>query len=455
MNKWKWGNNCLLILFLTLPSLLSAEVLFDWNEGEGERFPGWVWSEDVAYREPGWIMEGGELGAGETYKWGDGPRSFNKADYGDDNTAIIDLSQRAPSTTEGGSLKVYELPDSTDHRSTWWVWYDGKPLSERGITDANTDRMSFYIKIEGMDPINDDGGEKSMWTGSFHIGTYLCWFSGAPTYGSGDGCPYEGPGNQHYYHYMAFNTGGWIHALLDQHPQHLRGSKEIQGNNPSFTTDQKNYFEYLHMFYMEIRYPQEQFTSFNVDELYFYNSKELEEPNQNEESVTSLWVGYWPESDNWEIGFQDMSFDTYNDASVGSYQVRWSVKPITSDNFASANIVMPLFYSGEDYVGVEGSGVFRRANSWQTVAWTRFKLPDDIEKSKNKIYFAVKDVSVKGANAGNKWPWSRPDGHNAPNDYIKVIDYSLNALQVGDHDLNALQVSPPNPPASLSVKVQE
>ncbi|MCP4024593.1 MAG: hypothetical protein GY729_22325 [Desulfobacteraceae bacterium] len=67
----------------------------------------------------------------------------------------------------------------------------------------------------------------------------------------------------------------------------------------------------------------------------------------------------------------------------------------------------------------------RRPNSWGTVVWTRFKLPDAIEQSHNQIFFAIKDVSVGGAHTGTQWPWNKGDDHDAPTDYIRTIDYSL------------------------------
>ena len=61
---------------------------------------GWDWFDDVAYGNPGWILSPNSpsLSGGSIFSWGPGPRSFNKGDYGKENTAFIDLSDRAPST---------------------------------------------------------------------------------------------------------------------------------------------------------------------------------------------------------------------------------------------------------------------------------------------------------------------------------------------------------------------
>jgi hypothetical protein len=400
-------------------------MLLDWNNGQGQSLKGWSWRDNIAYGNPGWLLDQkGTLGGGSQFKWGWGVRSFNKGDYGKKNTAFIDIHNNAPSTNTGGSLQIIENEDSTDHRSTWWLWYDGKPLSERGITNSKTDRMSFYLKTEGMNKLKDDGGKESIGN-NFHVGTYLCWKTEKTSNGSGDGCPYEGPGNQHYYHYLAINPGAWIHVLLDQHPQHLRGRKNKLKNNPSFISHQKNYFEQLSRFYFEIRYPHKKKTNFNVDELKYFSSDDMVESEQNEESISSLWVGYWESKGVWEVGFQDQSHATYNDDNNSTFEIRWSVAPISNENFEQANLIKPKFYNGDKYIGPNAEHLIRRPNGWSTNVWTRFELPDDIEINYLKVFFAVKDVSVKGAHIGTKWPYNKGDGHDAPTSNIKIIDYYL------------------------------
>ena len=407
------------------PTVSTVNSLMNWNDGDGQRFSGWEWHDDVAYGNPGWLLnDDGPIEGGERYTWGWGVRSSNKGDYGKQNTAIIDNNSRSPSTNIGGSLKVMETADSTDHRSTWWIWYDGKPLSERNITNNKTDRMSFYLKTTGMDGINDDGGKESIGN-NFHIGTYLCWQTGNSAYGTGDGCPYEGPGNQHYYHYLAINPGAWIHVLLDQHPQHIRGGKGTLKNNPAMATYQKNYFEQMSRFYFEIRAKQSAKTSFNIDELNYFSSDDMVEPNQNEESISSLWVGYWADKDVWEIGFHDNSHEAYNDDNNSTFEIRWSTSPITNKNFDSAFPITPMFYGGLEKVGENSEHLIRRPNGWSSNVWTRFELPDAVENNYLKVFFAVKDVSIKGAHIGTKWPYNKGDGHNAPTSNIKIIDYYL------------------------------
>jgi hypothetical protein len=279
-----------------------------------------------------------------------------------------------------------------------------------------------------MNGLNDDGGKESIGN-NFHIGTYLCWNTGGPAYGSGDGCPYEGPGNQHYYHYLAINPGAWIHVLLDQHPQHIRSRNVTLENNPTWSTYQKNYFEQMSQFYFEIREKQSNKTSFNLDELNFFSSDDMVETEQNDESITSLWVGYWEDKDVWEIGFHDESYESYNDSMNSTFEIRWSTVPITNDNFHAAMPITPMFYSGVGFAGENSEHLLKRANGWASNVWTRFELPNEIENNYVKVFFAVKDVSKLGKHIGTKWQYNKGDGHDAPSSNIKIIDYYLRPPQ--------------------------
>ena len=424
------------ICFAGTSALAQRKYLFKWDQGSGTTMPGWTWSNDVAYGHPGWTLNAdGPFGGGKTYMWGYGPRSFEKGGDSGGALAMLDTQNRAPSTTSGGALKVYD-DDNNNHFPGWWLWYDGETLSDKNITNSDTNRWSFYIKLEGTTPATSTEP-----AAVFHVGTYLCEHTGLPTYGTGDGCPYEGPGNQHYYHYLYMSPGAWIHVLLDQHPTHKRDSF-VPGNDPAYIAPPKDssgqlramhYMEHLHQWYMEIRYDQSSPTDYLLDEMYFYSTKdasECSEPDQNDLSVTSLWVGYWPETGKWQIGWQDMSFTdasglNLNDNTHSTFEIRWSTTPITNENYSSANIVSPEWFSGPTVTSFPNG--LRRADPWWPRVWTQFDLPEGVEQSNSVIYFAIKDVSNIKANAGTNWPFNKPDGHNAPSPYIKTINYHINS----------------------------
>ncbi len=428
----------------------SEQMFMDCNAGSGSQRPGWIWLDDAnGYGQPGWQKDPmQDYGAG----WY-GPKSFNKGtdstawDASSRDLAEIDTSDRAPSTATGGSFRVYEPAGVNVNvkRASWWVWYDGEPLGDKGFADAETDRWEFYLKTDTPFTISEDGLSDSVSGANFHIGTYVCWNDGSPAYGTGDGCPYEGPGNQHYYHFLTVNPGAWINVQLDQHPNHRRDScvqgtynastNTVYGNDPTFFESGQHYLEHLNQFYFEIRTIQDiQDTAYWLDEMKLYSSQDTLEPDQNDISISSPYVGYWPTGDYWEMGWHDLSFGSVqalagstcshrNDTTHSTFEIRWSTGPITNENFNQANGVTPLFYGGVEHTGE--AQLVRRPNSWGTMVWTRFALPDDIEQRYNRIYFAVKDVSVAGAHIGTRWPWNRGDGHDAPTTNIRIIDYSI------------------------------
>lgn len=423
----------------TVSAFAERTYLFKWDDGEGTIMPGWTWSEDISYGQPGWFLNtDGPFGGSVNYSWGPSVRSFEKSDYGNDALAKIDTTSRAPSTTAGGSLKIYDSGFSSRFQSSWWFWYDGQRLEKRGLTDAATDRWSFYIKTTGTtaNSLTKSGSV-------YHVGTYLTDDTACSSYGTGDGTPYEGPGNQHYYHYLYLSPGAWLHVELDRHPTHRRGS-HVAGNDPAYILppDDKcdpvvshpmHYYQHMNQWYMEIASAQAQETSYSLDEMYFYSTQdatESAESNQNDDSVTSVWVGYWPDTGKWQIGWQDMS---YTDADGGhmddytnsTFEIRWSTNPITNDNYDSATVVEPEWFSSPEYTSYS-NGV-RRKNSWWPIIYTQFDLPTETEVNNDKIYFAIKDVSVSGENAGTSWPWSNTDGHNAASPYIHTINYELKA----------------------------
>lgn len=347
-------NSALIIIVIlaTSPALAARKYLYQWDEGSGTTMPGWTYHDDLKYGHPGWLLDvDGPFGGLYTDGSQQGAECFEIAAYDSNNLAEIVTNDRAPSTSTAGAFKVYENPatlDTATHLTSWWVWRDAQQLGRRGITDANTDRWSFYIKTTGTPTASQSNSGAT-----FHVGTYLTDQVAYTAYGTGDGAPYEGPGNQHYYHYLRLSPGAWLHVELDRHPTHLRGDY-VPGNDPSYispatdnegTVHYMHYYEHLSQFYMEIRDENiSTETSMTIDEMYFYSTQdptESAEPNQNDESITSVWVGYWPDTGKWQMGWNDMSYIDETGAHLSDYtnstfEIRWSTAPITNANFSSA-----------------------------------------------------------------------------------------------------------------------
>ncbi|MDR4503180.1 MAG: hypothetical protein MRK01_00115 [Candidatus Scalindua sp.] len=390
----------LLLSFLCSTNYIFAAKLLDWNDinVDGTSWSGWSWYPHGAndYGAVGWRYDDGQFVSGNS-NWM--PRIHEKTDYGNSNSALLDVNERAPSTSIGASLKVYDTGVSNTYQSCWWYFWSDN-FGSQGIADNTTDRLSFYFKPTGIKDPQADSSNIS--TYNIHFGTYLCWPGGS--YGAGKDCPTEANG-QHYYHYLTVNDDAWLHVLLDRHPQHKRGASlgEVQDNPAS----PKNYYEYMNSFYLEIRQAQSSPTAYWVDEIELYTSNQ----DENDISITSVWVGYWPNTDKWEIGFNDNSFSNYNNDSKSTFEIRYSTALITNTNYSSALIIDPVYHE------VGTTKQIKRPNSWKRPVWTRFTLPDTIEVGGNRIYFAIKDVSSV----------ANGDGHNAPSSNIHTIDYVIAA----------------------------
>lgn len=434
-----------LFLISALPAHAEKKYLYQWNTGSGTTWPDWTYQADVRYGSPGFTRNTHTTLSGQDY-----PEMFEVGGYGSDNLAVIDTTNRAPSTDSGGSFKVYDTGSGTSNQTSWWMWYGATSFSQDpGVTTSTTNRMDFYLRTDGMTKISETGGANSIAGDNFHIGTYLCW-SGT---GGGAGCPTEANG-QHWYHYLTIQDGAWIHVSLDRHPTHKRGACSadvigcVAGDNPSFIEYGKNYYENMNTMYFEIRYGQPSTTTMWLDEVGFDTVA-----NENEQSVTSLWVGYWPSEDSWRISWQDMSFQTASGYGLGdgnffsTFEIRYSTSPITNNNWSSATPISAELFSGASYTGSTNRAIVRRVSDSSPIVYTKFKLPDDVEANNNVIYFAIKDVSVSGGHAGSQWPWTRLDGHNAPSSNVRTIDYHIRSLS---NDI----ANPKNAPTLLNIQIK-
>jgi hypothetical protein len=384
-------NLIVLLLIFGSPLCATDISVHDWDDGNGtiwsSKPTGLSWQTDVlenGSNHHGWR---GASGYSSYY-----PRFMEKSDYtGVDITAEIDTTRRAPSTSSGGCLFLSELETATSHQICWWFIYLNR-WADLGYSDVNTNRMEVYAYFS-MNTSNFTAPDAP--GSNVHIGTYLC----ADGYCIPDGGDSEEPGNRHYYHYLGVYPGAWIKINLAPHPEHLRDP----GPDPVLPVD--NYFQDLNRFYIEICYGQTAETYMLLDEMNTYATTESE----NDISIGTLWVGYWSGEDLWRMSWQDVSFEDYNNDSVSTFEVRWSTSPITNANFNSATIIEPLCneYGTTNQV--------RRPNSWRRICNVTFNLPDETEASTSKIYFAIKDVSAT----------ANGDGHDAPSNLIRTIEYDL------------------------------
>lgn len=358
----------------------------------------------------GWRKDSGNRDIGD---WRPRSAQMYAWDGSATNNAEIDTINYAPSSSSGGSLHIYDTLESESYQSSWWTWFGLADVFSDISGQTGNNRLSFYIKINA-DALPNMGADNGIPT-NVHVGTYLCW---------GDSCPDgEGPGNQHYYHYLSLAGDGWYHVKLDPHPNIVRGPYYIGGSDYVYDTFGVVYWDRIIRLYTQIHDFQAAPTDMWIDEYDVYTEPVAE----NDLSVCSLAVGYHPNIDKWEITWHDLSYYTstayqnLDDTTQSTFEVRWSNSPITNENYSSATLITPDYYGGISYSGT--ANLIRRTSSWATNVWTRFSLPDQTGNS--KVYFAVKDISVSGGHAGSIYPWNRTDGHNAPSELIKTIDYSI------------------------------
>ena len=427
----------ILIFLIVTFSFSQDTTLFDWNSGHGTTWPGWIYTNDAdGYGSTGFYeTPGNTCGFAKP-----APQFFEKTDYGNKNDFSIDTTERAPSTSSGGSMLITEASNTGQHSCGAWIIKNCNRFGlSNGLTDAIdnlTDRLSMYVKLTGTDPISRGGGENDIGT-TTHFGTYLCDVTYCPNEGI------TGSTNQHYYHYNTFSSGSWVHILFDQHPNHRRGDAgDISPDNDPEGSNGYHYYPHLVRAYFEIRNDNTNETTMRIDEVKFMKTSNMAESNQNDISITNLLVGYFPDRDEWEMNWHDGGYGDsgLNDNTNSTYEVRYSTSPITNNNYSSASIVTPAEngYGGISYTG--NANYFRKMNSYNMNCFIRFTLPDAVEHSGNHIYFAVKDVSVNGGNAGTQWPYTRTDGRDASSSYIHTIDYYIKFNKI---------ISPPASPKGL------
>ena len=393
----------LFLMILLVSNSISVDVFFDFNEAGNNdtTWTGWEYCDGsvsgcVSYSNPGWKRDNYVIVNSVPL-----PRSFMKGDYGNNSLAVLDTEMLPPSTNSGASFKVYDDGTGSQYQPSWWVWEAAGNMLQEGITTAAADRMSMYLYIEGMDSITNPNVDGY----TFEWGTYTCWEGGAF---NGDSCPTESD-NGHWYHQLTVATNMWVHVLFDEHPSHRRGENGYPPNNPTLVQYGKDYFAHLNKQYMQFQQDvaTPNTSAFWIDELTFTSTAEMGESNQNDESITSLWVGYDTTDGHWEIGWNDMAAES--DGEIDSeFEIRWSTAPITNANYSAATIVQPM-----DFV-VNGNHI-HKSNRWNFVLWTKFDLPAGAE-SNSKLYFAVKDVSVADATYKYK---------DSVSPYVHTIDYAL------------------------------
>lgn len=232
----------------------------------------------------------------------------------------------------------------------------------------------------------------------------------------------------HYYHHITNRaSGGWVFAQWDAHPTHHNGGPYAEYH--AFTEggrdaplNGQDYFSRITAFSMVYHvagYKNSPYRVTTDDWSVFY------QPDENEETINNLAVGYDPEFRDFDISFEDK----YRCADCKArYEIWFSFKPITLATLSNAEQVMKVenFFIEDDNT----SGLIIKPNTYYNQIWARFSLPDiamQTHISGQPLYFAVRDVTDRGAIASSEDHdlIDLPDGSMAKRtDLLKTIKYT-------------------------------
>jgi hypothetical protein len=198
----------------------------------------------------------------------------------------------------------------------------------------------------------------------------------------------------HYYHKIAnVRMGGWTKVQFDAHPTHHNGG--VSGANNSFLEggyeykgDGVAYFANMTTFALRpefaINLPPE--AHFIIDEIETDYVK-----YENEETISSLAVGFDPNTQRFDIAFADK----YRCADCSAqYEVRYSFSPIDNANFPHAHL--PEKTINFDRSLSNDQGVIHKPHNGYNELWAALELKDEHRArlvEGEVVYFAVKDIS--------------------------------------------------------------
>lgn len=285
-----------------------------------------------------------------------GPLIHDRTDGPDYQILGITSEETAHNTTYSLKDMVVECdPTGVEgcHTGNMYLIYYSSTTSKALIPQAyGMNRMSFMIKIPDGYPLAS--------TYQLHVGTY----SKDPVVND------QGSMGIHYYHWANFpGSPYWTKIICNTHPQHQVGhSGEDPGDNPTNTAGW-NYYDGLNRFYIDMVRESSiplPWTGY-VDEFIFYNASEPED-DVNISTISCSYLG----GGHFYLGWQG---DQAYTATKHQYEIRWSLSPITNNNYNNATIV-----PGSPFGGAANPTNFIGANFM-------------IEAHDNTVYyFAIKDI---------------------------------------------------------------
>ena len=254
----------------------------------------------------------------------------------------------------------------------------------------------------------------------------------------------------HWYHDVMVEGGAWIHISIDAHPVHSNTfSDATYYPYPSRGIRDMgvNYFNRMYKSYFSA-YPYEGIGKppyyVWMDEMEFQYDAEP----QNEETIGTVSIGYWPDAKEFQISFCDKYLSAY---AYATYEIRYSFSPITNANWNSATLADITDDPRWNDVSSSGPGRIQKHTQYYKRVWGKFKLQSQDEAnlvSGTKVYFAVKDVSQNPLDLSD--PIGSKQGRNYRNQdtlydfakdsaalgLIKRIDYYISSPYITNNKEN-------------------
>lgn len=232
----------------------------------------------------------------------------------------------------------------------------------------------------------------------------------------------------HYYHHASnIPMGGWTKIQFDAHPTHHNsGAKNrysaFNVGGYEYAGSDTNYFNNIATFAIRVH------ATANQPLMSYYYIDEITTdyvPYENEETINNLAIGYDPESDLFDISFEDKYRCRECNAK---YEVRYSFEPITNANFDVASIPREVINFERAKSNTEG--IIYKPEPGYNILWAAMRLQENDEKQLTpyqRVFFAVKDISSRSNITPQKSDEETvfvPDmGSVKKKDLIKTISY--------------------------------
>ncbi|WP_155006018.1 hypothetical protein [Pelobacter seleniigenes] len=251
--------------------------------------------------------------------------------------------------------------------------------------------------------------------------------------------PYLYDQSGHYYNRFGLNGGGWIHTIVDNHPQHNNGwssdSATPYDGYAIRTFTSANFIQKISHMYIALNTAITP-ADYYIDELTFRTL--TGEASQNFETLNSPAIGYYSDG-HFEVSFMDKYVNLKSGLTI---EGRYSFSPITNANWDSATLIDVQEYSGGFTITESVAGQFKKPNRFYRETWAPFRVQSFDEprlKAGTTIYFAFKDVGNLDSNgnpikscstsgcrdyASGNFDWN---GDSAALTKIRTIEYVINS----------------------------